>query len=161
MLLFIQAYLNNDDASLKFKFAIVGFMWAIVTVAMIVDLLSGYNKAKQRGEARTSYGLRRTVQKAVLYFALMLFAFLFDCIGTFFYSLPFVTLVSSAFLVFIEGKSILEKAHDKDKRRINGNMSDVAIFLENKDDLAKAVAEVIKSKIKDIKEDDNDFSQKK
>ena len=158
MLLFIQSFLNDDDQSLMFKLAIVGFMWVIVTVAMIVDLLSGYNKAKQRGEARTSYGLRRTVQKAVLYFALMLFAFLFDCIGTFFYSLPFVTLVSSAFLVFIEGKSILEKAHDKDKRRINGNMNDVAIFLENKDDLAKAIAEIIKSKTKENKESDNDIS---
>lgn len=158
MLLFIQSYLNDDDASLKFKLAIVGFMWAIVTIAMTVDLLSGYNKAKQREEARTSYGLRRTVQKAVLYFALMLFAFLFDCIGTFFYSLPFVTLVSSAFLVFIEGKSILEKAHDKDKRRINGNINDVAIFLENKDDLAKAIAEIIKSKTKENKESGYDIS---
>lgn len=147
--LFIQAFLNGDTHALKFKLAIVGFMWAIVTLAMVIDLLSGYQKAKERGEARTSYGLRRTVQKAVLYYALMLFAFMFDCIGTFFYPLPFVTLIASGFLVLIEGKSIFEKAHDKDRRRINGNMKDVAIFLENKDDLAKAVAEVIKSKTKE------------
>lgn len=148
-LLFIQSYLKHDYQSLEFKLAIVVIMWLIVSVAMALDLASGYKKAKERGEARTSYGLRRTVTKAVLYYALMLFAFMFDCIGTFFYPLPYITLIAAAFLVFIEGKSILEKAHDKDKRKLNKSLEELSVILDNKDDLIQGVAEIIKYKIKD------------
>lgn len=147
MILFIQSFLNEDYQTLRFKLAIVAIMWLIVTLVMVFDLISGYKKAKERGEARTSYGLRRTVTKAVLYYALMLFAFIFDCIGTFFYSLPYVTLITAAFLVFIEGKSILEKAHDKDKRKLNKSLEEIAVILDNRDDLIKGVAEIIKKHI--------------
>ncbi len=147
-LLFIQSYLKDDYQSLEFKLAIVAIMWGIVTIAMALDLLSGYRKAKDRGEARTSYGLRRTVTKSVLYYALMLFAFLFDCIGTFFYPLPYITLIAAGFLIFIEGKSILEKAHDKDKRKLNKSLEELSIILDNKDDLIQGVAEIIKGKVK-------------
>lgn len=146
-LIFIQSFLNEDYHSLKFKLAIVGIMWLIVTIVMALDLISGYRKAKERGEARTSYGLRRTVTKAVLYYALMLFAFMFDCIGTFFYPLPYVTFIAAAFLIFIEGRSILEKAHDKDKRKLNKSLEELSIILDNRDDLIKGVAEVVKRQI--------------
>lgn len=148
-LIFIQSMLSGDYQVLKFKLVVVVIMWFIVTVAMILDLLSGYRKAKERGEARTSYGLRRTVTKAVLYYALMLFGFMFDCIGTFFYPLPYVTFVAAAFLIFIECKSILEKAHDKDKRKLNKSLEELSIILDNRDDLIKGVAEILKVKIKE------------
>ena len=148
MLLFVQSLLNQDYPSLRFKLAIVGIMWLMVTIAMTIDLISGWHKAKERGEARTSYGLRRTVSKAVLYYALMLFAFMFDCIGTFFYAQPYITLIAAAFLIFIECKSILEKAHEKDKWKMNKSIEELYVMLDNKDDLLKGLSEILKNKIK-------------
>lgn len=152
MLLFVQSLLNQDYPSLRFKLAIVGIMWLMVTIAMTIDLISGWQKAKERGEARTSYGLRRTVSKAVLYYALMLFAFMFDCIGTFFYAQPYITLIAAAFLIFIECKSILEKAHEKDKWKMNKSIEELYVMLDNKDDLLKGLSEILKNKIKEDEE---------
>lgn len=146
-MLFIQSLLNGDYQSLESKLAIVAIMWFLVTVAISLDLISGYRKAKERKEARTSYGLRRTVTKAVLYYALMLFAFMFDCIGTFFYPLPYITFIAAAFLIFIEARSILEKANDKDKRKLNKSLEELSILLDNKDDLIRGVAEIVKSQV--------------
>ncbi len=152
MLLFVQSLLNQDYPSLRIKLAIVGIMWLMVTIAITIDLISGWHKAKERGEARTSYGLRRTVSKAVLYYALMLFAFMFDCIGTFFYAQPYITLIAAAFLIFIECKSILEKAHEKDKWKMNKSIEELYVMLDNKDDLLKGLSEILKNKIKEDEE---------
>lgn len=152
-LLLIPSLLNDDYSTLRFKLAIVAIMWLMVTIAVALDLISGYRKAKERREARTSYGLRRTVTKAVLYYALMLFAFMFDCIGTFFYPLPYVTFIAAAFLIFIEARSILEKAHDKDKRKLNKSLEELSIILDNRDDLIKGVAEIVKNQIEKQKEE--------
>ncbi len=157
MLLFIQSFLHRDYQSLREELLIVAIMWSMVTIAMALDLISGYRKAKERGEARTSYGLRRTVSKAVLYYSLMFFSFMFDCIGTFFYPLPYVTFVAAAFLIFIEGKSILEKAADKDKKRLNKSMEELAIIMDNKDDLLKAFSEIIKSKKNQAEEKEDPY----
>ncbi|MBK5721839.1 phage holin family protein [Dysgonomonas sp. Marseille-P4677] len=153
MVLFIESLLIGDFVTLRFKLAIVAIMWLLVTLSMAIDLVSGCQKAKQRGEIRTSYGLRRTVSKAVLYYALMLFAFMFDCIGTFFYPQPYITMIAAAFLIFIECKSILEKAHDKDKWKINKSLEDLNIILENKDDLLKGLSEILKNKSRENEED--------
>lgn len=154
-ILFIQSFLNKDYHTLKIKLAIVSIMWLLVTIAIGLDLVSGWRKAKERGEARTSYGLRRTVTKAVLYYALMLFAFMFDCIGTFFYPDPYITMLAAGFLIYIEGKSILEKAHDKDRRKLNKSLEELSIMLEHRDDLIKGVAEVIKNQVIKDKEAKN------
>lgn len=153
MILFIESFLTGDFETLRLKLAIIGIMWILVSLAMAIDLICGWRKAKERGEARTSYGLRQTVSKAVLYYALMLFAFMFDCIGTFFYPQPYVTLIAAAFLIFIECKSILEKAHDKDKWKINKSIEDLNIILENKDDILKALSEILKKKTKENEKD--------
>lgn len=96
---------------------------------------------------RTSYGFKQTVNKVVLYYAFMLFALMFDCIGMFFYPLPIVTFVAAAFLIFIEGKSVFEKAHDKDKRKFVRSVEELAILFDNKEDLLKALAVIVKQKI--------------
>lgn len=140
----VESFLTEDFSTLRIKLAIVAIMWLLVAVAITLDLVSGWRKAKQRGEARTSFGLRRTVSKTVLYYALMLFAFMFDCIGMFFYDEPCVTLVAAGFLIFIEAKSIFEKAHDKDRRKLHRHLEDLSLLLENREDLAKGIAELIR-----------------
>jgi hypothetical protein len=151
----VQLLLSEDYNALRFKLAIVAIMWLLVAIAVAIDLISGWKKAKKRGEARTSYGLRRTVTKSVLYYALMLFAFMFDCIGMFFYAEPYITLIAAGFLIFIEAKSILEKAQDKDKRKMNKSLEELSIMLEHRDDLIKGVAEMIKNQVTKEKEEQN------
>ncbi|HMM04814.1 MAG: phage holin family protein [Dysgonomonas sp.] len=148
MLLIIESLLTEDFVTLRLKLAIVSIMWLLVAIAISLDLISGWRKAKERGEQRTSYGLRRTVTKAVLYYALMLFAFMFDCIGMFFYAEPYITLIAAAFLIFIEAKSILEKAHEKDKKKIGRSLEELTVIFENKDDLIKGITEIVKKQLK-------------
>lgn len=148
MLLIIESLLTEDFVTLRLKLAIVSIMWLLVAIAISLDLISGWRKAKERGEQRTSYGLRRTVTKAVLYYALMLFAFMFDCIGMFFYAEPYITLIAAAFLIFIEAKSILEKAHEKDKKKIGKSLEELTVIFENKDDLIKGITEIVKKQLK-------------
>lgn len=155
MLLFIESLLNEDYGELKIKLAITGIMWLFVAISIVLDLVSGWRKAKERGEARTSYGLRRTVTKTVLYYAMMLFAFMFDCIGMFFYPLPYVTFIASAFLIFIEGKSMLEKAHDKDKRKLTRNLQDLGVILDNREDLIKGFIEFVKNQTEEKSDEES------
>lgn len=39
----------------------------IVLCAMVIDLVSGLIKAKQRGEIRSSWGLKRSLNKFIMY----------------------------------------------------------------------------------------------
>lgn len=134
-LLFVQAFLEGDYRTVKLRILIICVMWGAVGIAMIVDLFSGYRKAKQRKEARTSYGLRRTVDKAVRYYSLMIIAFLFDCIITFFFNYPIATFIFAGFLFIIELKSIWEKAHEKTKKNELETMKEILLFLDNRDDI--------------------------
>lgn len=151
-LLFIKSILDGDYSSLKIKLIIVAIMWLFVFVAIAIDLRSGYMKAKIRGEARTSYGLKRTISKANLYCTALFFAFMFDVIITFIITsfdapippIPFVTILASTYLIYVEGRSVLEKAEDKEKIRLSKNLDDIVTLIENKDDLLTALSEVIK-----------------
>ena len=145
----IHSLLRGDYSTVRIDALIIGIMWLLVACAIILDLFSGVRKAKERGEMRTSYGFKQTVNKVVLYYAFMLFALMFDCIGMFFYPLPIVTFVCAAFLIFIEGKSVFEKAHDKDKRKFAKSVEELSVLFENKDDLIKGLAELIKQKQKE------------
>lgn len=148
-LLIIQTLLMGNYETARIDAAIIGVMWLLVAIAIVIDLLSGVRKARERGEMRTSYGFKQTVNKVVLYYAFMLFALMFDCIGMFFYPLPIVTFICAAFLIFIEGKSVFEKAHDKDKRKFTKSVEELAILLENREDLIKGLSELIKQKTED------------
>jgi hypothetical protein len=76
----------------------------------------------------------------------------------FFYPLPFVTFAFTAFLVFIEAKSVLEKANEKDRRKAAKSLRDVAVMLENKDNIIQLIeklTELDKQQNKENKSDDN------
>ena len=148
-LLIIQTLLMGNYETSRIDAAIIGVMWLLVAIAIVIDLLSGVRKARERGEMRTSYGFKQTVNKVVLYYAFMLFALMFDCIGMFFYPLPIVTFICAAFLIFIEGKSVFEKAPDKDKRQFTQSVEELALLLENREDLIKGLSELIKQKTED------------
>jgi len=108
-------------------------IWAIealiVLVAMGIDLASGINKAKARGEATTSRLLRKSISKFITYEGSLFLGLLLDLLiylgklfeifhkildfNHVFLGVPVISTVISIFLVGIEVKSVFEKADQK------------------------------------------------
>ncbi len=110
--------------------AIAGACIGFVILAMIIDLISGVYKARQRGEVRTSYGLSRTVGKFILYSGSVIIAMMIDLMLHYSHlmilmklaplvGVPVVTCLLSVFLCIIEIKSIRERADEKTNKDVN------------------------------------------
>ncbi len=127
-LLFIHSLLNGDYHTFAYKMLVEVIFWGLVFLAVIADLISGVRKAKQRNEARMSYGFKRTVDKFVMYFSALMLAFIIDCtleylivsFNSFIPAIPYATILISLYIcVFVEGRSILEKASSKQKKQLS------------------------------------------
>ena len=115
---------------------------AMMIVAMIVDLVFGVYKAKQLGEATTSTGLKKTCEKARKYFSPFMVLVCIDLLSSVISPAPAFSLLWAAYCIFCEFISVREKAWQKaELRKQERTMS---IILENKDDIAKMNAELIK-----------------
>ena len=97
------------------RMAIVLICWAFVFVANFVDFWSGRDTAKAIGEHIDSKGYRRTFIKIGDYYRVLIFALLFDLIGSLFtfYKLPFASLLGSISVIAIECASVLENSRRK------------------------------------------------
>lgn len=97
------------------RMAIVMVCWAFVFIANFVDFWSGRNTAKAIGEAVDSKGYRRTFVKISDYYRVLIFALLFDLIGSLFsfYKLPFATILGSISVIAIELTSVIENSRRK------------------------------------------------
>lgn len=100
---------------------IIMVCWAMMILSCLVDLWSGRDTAKFLGEKLESHKYRRTIVKIGDYSRVMLFGFMFDCLGMLlpFYILPFGTMLCTIGVIAIEGKSVIEnsarkKAHAAD-----------------------------------------------
>ena len=100
---------------LLIRMAIVLVCWAFVFVANFVDFWSGRDTAKAIGERIDSKGYRRTFIKIGDYYRVLIFALLFDLIGSLFafYKLPFASIIGSVSVIAIELKSVLENSQRK------------------------------------------------
>lgn len=100
---------------LLIRMAIVLICWAFVFVANFVDFCSGRDTAKAIGEHIDSKGYRRTFVKIGDYYRVLIFALLFDIIGSLFtfYKLPFVTMLGSISVIAIELASVIENSKRK------------------------------------------------
>ena len=115
---------------------------ALMIVAMIVDLVFGVYKARQLGEATTSTGLKKTCEKARKYFSPFAVLVCIDLLSSVISPAPAFSLLWAAYCIFCEFISVREKAWQKaEMRKQERTMS---IILENKDDIAKMIAELIK-----------------
>lgn len=139
--------------------------YILVLFTVVADLISGIRKAKQRGELRSSYGFRRTVDKLSRYY-LPLFAltivdtmqmivvgYLNGYHGFSIPLLPILTLFGAIGIGIIEIKSILEKAEDKVKFERVGALA--GNIIKNKDDAAAIIAELGKYFKETEKEENN------
>ena len=115
---------------------------AMMIVAMVVDLVFGVYKARQLGEATTSTGLKKTCEKARKYFSPFMVLVCIDLLSSVISPAPAFSLLWAAYCIFCEFISVREKAWKKaELRKQERTMS---IILENKDDIAKMIAELIK-----------------
>ena len=115
---------------------------ALMIVAMIVDLVFGVYKARQLGEATTSTGLKKTCEKARKYFSPFAVLVCIDLLSSVISPIPAFSLLWSSYCIFCEFISVREKAWKKaELRKQERTMS---IILENKDTIAKMIAELIK-----------------
>lgn len=113
--------LNGLYLFIMVRTIIIMVCWAMMIMSCLIDLWSGRNTAKFLGEKLESHKYRRTVIKIGDYSRVMLFGFMFDCLGMLlpFYILPFITMLCATGVIIIEGKSVLEnsarkKAHAAD-----------------------------------------------
>ena len=128
----------------------LGLMCMVSVIAMAVDLVSGVHKAKIRGEARTSYGLSRTLTKFLIYEGILLIA---QCIDTLLhfglhdimersYNIPCVVILMAILLCCVELWSVYEKAEDKQRSRM-ATIATTGAQLLDKEAVASVIAEVL------------------
>lgn len=130
--------------------------YCLVIVAVMADLISGVRKAKQRGEVRSSYGFKRTVDKLAKYFNALIALTVVDCmqiLGIWYLDnwygyhipvFPLVTLAGAIGIGCIEVRSIYEKADDKIKNEYQEVAKFLAEIAKNKastDELTKVIKE--------------------
>ena len=133
------------------------FVAFIVLVAMGVDLISGLYKAKIRGEVHSSWGLKRTVQKFILYEGAILIAGCIDSlfiiakvmhvIGlTILHGVAIFTAIAGIILCIVEIWSLREKADEKTRKDIDRASSILGNIIDKKElttALSKAIADAI------------------
>jgi len=121
---------------------VIAICMGALIVSMAVDLFFGIKKAKQNGEATTSMGLKKTCDKARKYFSPFLVTVCIDLIACIVMPFPVFSMIWAGYCVFCELISVREKSWQK--AEIRKQEKTISILLENKDDLAKAFAEVLK-----------------
>ena len=132
-------------------------IYILVLLMIFADLWSGLRKAKRIGEARTSYGYRRTISKMAQYYNILIACTIVDSIygllswylevyyQTSLWLFPFITFFMAIVLCLIEIKSIREKAEDKARfDRAGQAIQQVFINRDNLEEVAKTISNYMK-----------------
>lgn len=125
---------------------IIACVYALVLFVVFLDLWAGIRKAKQRGEYRSSYGLRKTVDKISRYFNMILVITAIDVVQMLAITqlnpqtnhtlpvLPFFTFIGAMFVGFIELKSIYENNEAKERAKIGDAAKILSQIIQHKDE---------------------------
>ena len=126
-----------------YRFAvIIAVCMATMIFSMLIDLVFGVRKARRNGEATTSTGLKKTCDKARKYFSPYMVTVCIDLIAACAnVPCPFFSMIWAAYCVFCEFMSVREKAWQK--AEIRKQERTMRVMLENRHDLAKAIAEAM------------------
>ena len=111
----IEFFVTGDFKVIQSQVYIILAMWVIMILAVCVDLWAGTDSAKARGEKIYSGGLRRTFAKLGDYWRIQVMALIFDLIGSCidWYTLPLASMLVTAAIVLIEGRSVCENEKAK------------------------------------------------
>jgi hypothetical protein len=136
---FIQAFMAKDWIRLEFLAIVLLVFYACVLGAVLIDLHFGVQKARRRGNVRTSYGYRQTIAKAQSYFGLMALMTLVDVIASVVTDLPFFTALVGIGIILVELKSVFENIRgvNKDVEKIPNMLVEI---LKNKDTLQSVIS---------------------
>lgn len=134
-------------------YVLVAVVSLVVLFAMTIDLIYGWRKAKQRGEAHTSYALSRSINKFLLYEGCVLIAAgidtllniakLWDILGIAFGGVPVVAIVIGIFLCAVELLSMRENAEDKERKHFD-KVAGAAVKVLDKETIVELLSEAIK-----------------
>jgi hypothetical protein len=153
-LLFINQIINQDWKQLEMLAVILVIFYSCVLSAILIDLFFGVRRARLQGVVRTSYGFRRTISKATIYFGLLMLLTIADVLASIVFKLPYFTAIGAIGLVLTELKSVFENIRNENK-----NIEDVPkILLElyrNKDSIEEIIT-FLNSNVSDKKEDNPD-----
>ena len=138
-----------------YRFAFIGSLcMAAMLVAMVVDLIFGVRKAKRNGEATTSTGFKKTCDKARKYFSPFMATVCIDIIAACAnLQVPIFSRLWSAYCVFCEFISIREKAWQK--AEIRKQERTMKVILENKEDIAKTLIQLLNQEQKEGGDNEN------
>ena len=126
---------------------IVFGLYMLVFMVVGADLWSGVRKAKRRGEVRSSYGFKRTVDKLARYYNLLIALTVVDCMqmggvwyldGYYGYHIPIfpvITLIGAIGLGCIEVRS--------DYQQVLMLAGEIAKHRTDPEEIAKAVVDYI------------------
>jgi hypothetical protein len=159
--------INEIFSGIERMMAIVVMACIIVFMAMCIDLVSGLFKAKQRKEIRSSYGLKRSLNKFIMYEGSMLIACGVDMLMHFcnllkvihldiLYGIPIVTCFLGIFLLAVEFSSVREKADNKTKTEIS-RVEKLVSQMVNKSELVETLTEAIVNANKNKGNDENTY----
>lgn len=97
------------------RVSIILACWLFMVLSSIVDFWSGTSTAKALGQPLMSHGFRRTITKIGDYVRIMIFALMFDILGSLlsFYIIPFATILCTIAVIYIEGSSVVENSKRK------------------------------------------------
>ena len=162
----LMYYFNMTEIFIgtRLMLTIVVFVSLIVFVAMAIDCISGWRKATLRGEEHRSYLLARSLTKFLLYEGGIIIA---TCIDLLIYiakfwvlfgldvinGIPIVCCLVGIFLCIVEGKSVYEKADEKDKNKFREAGVMVGSVLEN-EKVADLVLDMLAERMKKRKEEE-------
>lgn len=133
--------MNNILAPFTTQLTVLSIVYVLVFIVIMLDLVSGIMKAKRRGKLRSSYALRKTVDKIIRYFSMLLVITAIDVVQMLAVSqwdvstghnipiLPFLTFLAAMFVGFIELKSIYENSEEKEQARIEDAADDIGKLL--------------------------------
>lgn len=126
-------------------------------IAMLVDLIFGVKKARALGHATTSTGYKKTCEKGKKYFSPFAVLMCIDLISSVIMPAPFFSMIWSAYCLFCEFKSVREKSWTKaELRKAERTMN---IVIENKEDIAKLVTQLVLGEKKKLQEDKTEKEQ--
>ena len=145
----MKEYLNILHG-LPIMYLIVVVAMVVVVGAMCMDAAFGWRKAKQRGEARTSYLFSRSITKFALYEGVLFISAGIDTLihfvwaqfsSTSVYCVPIASSLVAITLCIVEIWSMREKAEEKTRNNINHAIKVVAdaISREEAVDIAKHI----------------------
>ena len=135
----------------------IAFIVSQCMAAMLVDRGVGFTfrvrKAKRNGEATTSTGFKKTCDKARKYFSPFMATVCIDIIAACAnLQVPIFSMLWSAYCVFCEFISIREKAWQK--AEIRKQERTMKVILENKEDIAKTLIQLLNQEQKEGGEKD-------